>query len=158
MAPILAAVLLLALWFAGTVVDRISTESVHGSPASVQLVLAVEPEEVIGSTDIRVELSIKNKGQKPVVVQFVGPTRYELSVYANGEKVWSLSQVTGSRGIEAFTLHPEQTRTYSVNWNLKNEAGQTLEPGTYRVNANFYGEWPGHKGRMEMQPVTFLIR
>lgn len=157
-APLMAGLLLLCLWSLQVIMDRVSYAPVRGALPSLHLSLAVEPSEVRAGQPVMLEFSIKNKGQKPVVIQFPGANRYQMAAYSNDTRVWSRVHSSTGLGIEAFTLNPGQSRVYREKWNLKNDYGELLPPGSYRIGASFYGEWPGQKGRTQMEPVRLVVR
>lgn len=95
-------------------------------------------------TDLRIELL--NRGDQPVEFLLTGgqPPAYDFQVLrADRSVVWTLrgDQPVPAIGFPA-TLSPGDTLRYAAKWNLRDEFGRPVPPGTYLVRGLVYTDLP----------------
>lgn len=87
----------------------------------------------VGETVV-ITLTLTNNTGTAQTYDFGSSQRYDVIIRRGGNKVWQWSdgraflQVIGSE-----TLQPGESRTYTVNWNQTNTAGNQVPTGTYTI-------------------------
>ena len=107
----------------------------------------------VGET-VRFTLTVTNTGSSPVTVILPSGQRYDFVVRSSGgAEVWRWSYGRAFTLIYGEqTLDPGQTLTYSETWDQRNNNGQQVPAGQYRVTGIFTSQPP-----VESEPVSFRI-
>jgi hypothetical protein len=119
--------------------DRAASGGAGEDSAAVSpsLVLLLDvPATVRAGEDVTIAVTLVNRGAAPVQV---GPISPDVVVTReDGSEVWRRSRHEArpaSAPAPASTLRPNEMRGSGYAWNGRDDAGQPVPPGTYRVRA-----------------------
>jgi hypothetical protein len=83
---------------------------------------------------VELTLRVQNTGDQPVRLQMPTGQIYEFIVQRNGEEVWRWSQGRAfTQAVQQWTLSPDETRTFTVTWDQRDNNGNPVEPGAYTI-------------------------
>jgi hypothetical protein len=111
-----------------------------GAAAAAPLVLLLDvPATVRAGDEVTVAVTLANRGAAPVQV---GPISPDVVVTrGDGSEVWRRSRhephsaSPATSEASASALRPNEMRGSGYAWNQRDDAGQPVPPGTYRVRA-----------------------
>jgi hypothetical protein len=85
---------------------------------------------------IRFELTVRNRTSQTVDLQFDTGQQMDFVVFDNGGNSprWQWSEgVAFIQAITELQFAPNETRTFTVDWNQQTRSGDTLPPGSYEA-------------------------
>lgn len=94
-------------------------------------------------------LTMKNTTAQPVNLEFNNGQSFDFTVEKDGQAVWQWSHgQMFTQAVMQMTLAAGETKTYTAQWNLKNNDGQAVAAGSYSVKGWVTGHLqPGQSGQ-----------
>jgi len=127
-------------------------EGKGGAAAEAPLVLLLDlPPAVRAGEEVTIAVTLANRGAAPVEVGSISPD--VVVTRDDGSEVWRRSRhepPPASPATPASALRPNEMRGSGYAWNQRDDTGQPVPPGTYRVRA----ESAAPKLASEPRPIT----
>lgn len=126
--------ILLALGGAEAHAGRVSPQRIE----SVVLTLTIDRPRYTPQEQMDITLTVHNRTRATVSYQFPTSQWYDFRVIAGTTVLWAWSH--GRMFTQALTtlaLAPEQSRTFNFRWDLKDNNGIPVGPGSYMLVATF---------------------
>jgi hypothetical protein len=142
-------VLLILLCFAVLPLSHYCETSVLGNdayqkiPENLEVTLSTDKTEYQFGDDVKMMLTVRNVGDKPVVLNFGNGQIYDFAIRKLPEEneVWRWSSCREfTQAAWSVILATEEKMTYSEVWNQLGEALSQVKPGLYRIEANQLSE------------------
>ena len=100
----------------------------------------------VTSLNVGLRLTVENPSSHTKHIYWPTEQRYDFTVHGGGGLVWNWANGRTFQDNEGMTtVFPHQTLTYNQSWDMRNNAGSIVSPGTYTVggtitNSLFLGE------------------
>lgn len=83
---------------------------------------------------VEMVLRIQNTGDAPVRLLMPTGQQYDFVVRRDGQEVWRWSQGrVFTQAVTFLTLAPDETQTFTVVWNQRDNRGNAVAPGRYTI-------------------------
>ncbi|MCC6484357.1 MAG: hypothetical protein IT209_05860 [Armatimonadetes bacterium] len=98
--------------------------------------LCVEPNPATPHSRVSFAMTLRNTGAEAVTCHRSSSQRFEIVAEREGRAVWKWSSGRFfTAAIETFTVRPGENVTYRAEWDLTDEEGRAVKPGTYQIRA-----------------------
>ncbi|MHB8758165.1 MAG: BsuPI-related putative proteinase inhibitor [Bacillota bacterium] len=89
-------------------------------------------------------LTMTNKSTAPITLEFNSGNIFDFTVAQDGQTLWQWSHDKLFIMVQVpMTLAPGEVRTYDAEWDMKNNDGLAVDPGTYGVKGWIAGHLQG---------------
>lgn len=105
-------------------------------PKALSLEVKAQPARVPRTGKVNFTFTVKNTSDRAVTYQTPSGQRFDFEVLKGKEVVWNWAHGRMfTMAIGSVTLQPGQSRVFQAQWDLKDNRGSTVAPGTYQVQA-----------------------
>lgn len=103
---------------------------------ALSMEVKAQPARVSSTGNVNFTLTVKNTSDRAVTYQTPSGQRFDFEVLKGKEVVWNWAHGRMfTMAIGSVTLQPGQSRVFQAQWDLKNNRGSMVAPGTYQVQA-----------------------
>lgn len=118
--------------------------------------LSVEPNPASPGGRVSLTMTLRNTSDAAITYDRPSSQRFEIAAGRDGKTVWKWSSGRFfTAAIESFSVPAGETLTYHAEWDLTDDGGRGVAPGTYELKA-----WLKTMGSQspEAKPVVLVVR
>lgn len=119
-----------SLIFSGYSTHAVSPEDKN----DIELVIKTDRNAYLKGDQVKIIMTVKNISMNSVTLEFTTSRHYDFMILKDDQDVWMWSR--DKYFAQAFTtivIKPGESLTYTVEWNQRDNMGNDVTPGRYRI-------------------------